>query len=123
MRKDLPANTELEARAQDLTLRALLHMDQEHYENRVWPHFFYIPRSRIDRWQMNAARAMGNTGDPAYVPDLEEALESSPYPNVRAMSAWALGRLGGPRARAVLERRKGAESGLVAEEIVRALSA
>ncbi len=120
-RQDLPANGDLEARARDLSLRALLHMDQEHYENRVWPHFFYISRSRIDRWQMNAARAMGNSGDPGYIPDLEQALERSPHPNVRAMSAWSLGRLGGPRARAALERRRGTESGLVAEEIERAL--
>lgn len=120
-RQDLPANEDLRKRARDLSLEALLAMDQEHYENLVWPYFFYISRSRIDRWQMNAARAMGNTGDAAYIPHLEKALESSPYPNVRGMSAWALGRLGGARARAALERRRKAETSLVAEEIARAL--
>lgn len=122
MKQELPANPDLESRAPDYRLEALLHMDQAHYEEKVWPHFFYISRSRIDRWHMNAARALGNLGDPAHVPDLEESLARSPYPNVRGMSAWALGRIGDTRSRAALERMRGRESGAVAEEIERALA-
>ena len=76
-----------------------------------------MSRSRVDRWQMNAARALGNLGDPAFVPDLERSLVESPYANVRAMSAWSLGRVGSPSTRGLLEKRLGSEEELVAAEI------
>ncbi len=52
----------------------------------------------------NVAVALGNSGDPAAVPVLSAALED-PEPLVRGHAAWALGRIGGARARAGLERR------------------
>jgi epoxyqueuosine reductase len=122
MRRELPCDEDLESRAEDYGLATLLHMDREHYEERVWPRFFYMSRSSVDRWQMNAARALGNLGDPAFVPDLEGSLTESPYPNVRGMSAWALGRIGGSGARRILQKRLGAEEETVAEEIRLALS-
>jgi len=121
MRQELPANEDLESKVMDFDLRTLLSMDQSHYKEKVWPQFFYMSRKRIDRWQMNAARAMGNQGNPDHVPDLERSLAESPHENVRGMSAWALGRIGGTRARAALEKRRGMESGVAAEEIGRAL--
>jgi epoxyqueuosine reductase len=123
VREELPANESLESRADDYAPATLLLMDQAHYEDKVWPQFFYIPRQRIDRWQMNAARALGNLGDPGYIPDLEKSLAQSPYPNVRGMSAWALGRIGGAKARNALERKRGIESGIVSSEIDDALAA
>jgi epoxyqueuosine reductase len=50
----------------------------------------------------NAAVALGNSGDTEAVPALIEALSDS-EPLVRGHAAWALGRLGGQRARAALE--------------------
>ena len=121
MRQEKPANEELISRMGDYELQALLQMDQSHYEGAVWPRFFYISRRRIDRWQMNAARALGNIGIPDHTPALEKALLESPYPNVRAMSAWALGRIGGAKARRILEKGRGRESAPVIDEIDMAL--
>jgi epoxyqueuosine reductase len=123
MRQPLPPNEDLEGRAGDFDLERLLAMSQAHYEEKVWPQFFYISRNRIDRWQMNAARALGNLGRQDAVPALAGSLERSPFENVRAMSAWALGRLRGPGARAALERHRGKETGVVAGEIDDALAA
>jgi epoxyqueuosine reductase len=121
MRRELPLNQDLESRSGDYAPLKLLRMDQAHYQEKVWPQFFYISRGRIDRWQMNAARALGNLGDPGYIPALEKSLEESPHQNVRAMSAWALGRIGGKDAHVALEKRRGLESGLVQGEIEQAL--
>ena len=122
MKQELPANHDLESRAGEYSLATLLRMDQSHYQEKVWPRFFYVSRERTDRWQMNAARAIGNLRDPDHISILKRSLSESPYENVRGMSAWALGRIGGRRVRKALERGRGAESGLVAEEIDRALS-
>jgi epoxyqueuosine reductase len=51
----------------------------------------------------NAAVALGNSLDRAAVPALEEALAGDPQPLVRGHAAWALGRIGSPRARRALE--------------------
>jgi len=50
----------------------------------------------------NAAVALGNGLDRAHVPALGEALRGDPHPGVRGHAAWALGRIGSPRARALL---------------------
>ena len=70
---------------------------------------------------MNAARALGNQGDPEKVPLLIQSLNESPHEIVRGMSAWSLGRLGGSRARDGLEACRAREGGLVQEEIEQAL--
>jgi epoxyqueuosine reductase len=70
----------------------------------------------------NAAVALGNALDRSAVPALERALEDDANPLVRGHVAWALGRIGSPRAYAALaaaaerERDEG-----VRAEIVRAL--
>ncbi len=122
MRQELPVNDDLESRVKDFFLPDLLRMDQSHYQERVWPQFFYMSRERTDRWQMNAARALGNTGDPDFIPDLERSLAENPFETVRGMSAWALGRIGGTRVRKVLAERLSSESELVAAEIDQALN-
>jgi epoxyqueuosine reductase len=70
----------------------------------------------------NAAVAMGNLLDRADVPALEEAVLADPHPLVRGHAAWALGRIGSPRALATLRVRLGAETDeLVSDEIRAAL--
>ncbi len=102
-KRPLPPNQTLLERSTEWDLPRLLEMGQDHYQERLWPQFFYISRSRLDRWQMNAARALGNRMDPGDVPLLAKKLRESPHENVRAMCAWALGRIGGARARKALE--------------------
>jgi epoxyqueuosine reductase len=96
-------------------------MSQEHYVDRVWPHAFYISRSDIAKWKMNAARALGNLGDTSHIPLLAKVLAESEHENVRAMCAWALGRLGGAKARTALESRVTEEDGEAKKEIELAL--
>lgn len=120
-RKPKEADLSLEQRARDWELVSLLTMDEGHYLEKVWPRFFYISRRRIDRWQMNAARALGNLGDRGNVSLLSRVLRESPYENVRAMCAWALGKLGGEGAKEALEKAKGDPSPVVREEVRLAL--
>jgi len=117
----LPENNPLFERAEDFNLHTLLNMSQEHYENNVWPLTFYISRKNIAKWQMNAARVMGNSGDRSYIATLIDNLNYSPHEIVRGMCAWALGKLGGAQARQALKARLSGEDGLAAEEIRQAL--
>lgn len=68
----------------------------------------------------NAAVAMGNLLDRADVPPLEEALAFDPHPLVRGHAAWALGRIGSPRALAALGARLGEETDELALDEIRA---
>jgi epoxyqueuosine reductase len=56
----------------------------------------------------NAAIALGNTGNPAAIPPLTNALADAD-PLVRGHAAWALGHLGFPAARAALDRHRPTE--------------
>jgi epoxyqueuosine reductase len=70
----------------------------------------------------NAAVALGNAGDGSAIEALAEALASHPSPMVRGHAAWALGRLGGPRAqRALLAREKDVAEPEVRDEVRLAL--
>lgn len=122
LHQDLPEKPELKARTPDFELSTILTMDDEHYVNKIWPLTFYISRKKASKWQMNAARAMGNLGDRDNIPALIGAMTESPFDIVRGMSAWALGRLGGSRGRNALERGRSKEEGIVKEEIEQALS-
>ena len=71
--------------------------------------------------QRNAAIALGNSGDETAVPLLSKSL-SDPQEMVRKYSAWALGRIGGAKSRAVLEKALTGESeAAVIDEIRTAL--
>jgi epoxyqueuosine reductase len=118
---DLPPNERVEKKAPDFNLRKLLHMDRPYFEQRIWPHMFYMSGDDLWRWKMNVARSMGNTLDEAYVPDLARAFWENSDERVQGMCAWALGRIGGPAARAELERMRAKASGAVAEEVEFAL--
>ncbi len=121
MNQNLPENPSLQDREPDFELTTLLTMNNDHYINKVWPHAFYISKEEVSKWQMNAARALGNLGDRDTIPVLIKALKDSPYEIVRGMSAWALGRLGGSRAKRALETYNVGEDGLVRTEIKQAL--
>ncbi len=114
LEKRKPMNARLLERAADFSLTRLLQMSQEHYEQKVWPLLYYIRKENRKLWQRNAAVALGNQGDPEAVPALASALED-PEPVVRSHAAWALGKLGGKKAKAALEKRRSSED----EEIVR----
>jgi len=71
----------------------------------------------------NAAVALGNSLDRSAVEALEVSLANDPHAMVRGHAAWALGRLGSPRALASLRLRRGAEADArVRGEIDRALA-
>ena len=118
---ELPVNEQLEKRAGDFRPDKLLAMTDEHYINKVWPLCFYISRKNKAKWQMNAARALGNLKDPQFVPALAESLSANPSELVRGMCAWSLGRIGGFQARQALEAALKKETGLVMQEIELAL--
>ena len=65
-----------------------------------------IKRTKRRGLLRNAAVALGNSANRDAVPILADVLESEPEPIVRAHAGWALGRLGGPAARRVLEKRR-----------------
>jgi epoxyqueuosine reductase len=71
----------------------------------------------------NAAVALGNSLDRSAVPALEEALSGDPQALVRGHAAWALGRIGSPRARRALAAALAVERDAAAlAEIVAALT-
>ena len=114
-------NSTLMERADPLQLTALLTMSQEQYTHKVFPLLHYIRKENRRLWQRNAAVALGNQGDPDAVPFLITAFQDS-EPIVRGHAAWALGRLGGRKARAALEKgRLSEEDRNIREEIERSL--
>jgi len=61
-----------------------------------------MKRAKLQGLKRNAAVAMGNRRSPRYTTPLAEALAGE-EPVVRSHAAWALGRIGTPAARHVLE--------------------
>jgi len=119
--KEKPMDQALLARAEDFYIPTLLTMSQEHYEQRVWPLLYYIRKENRKIWQRNAAIALANQGAPDSVPLLTATLEE-PEPLVRVHVAWALGKIGGRKAREALEKRRSLEKDEgVLEEIEEAL--
>jgi epoxyqueuosine reductase len=82
---------------------------------------FYMGPDDIWRWKMNTARAMGNSLDPGYVPDLIRALGENTDPRTLVMIAWALGRIGGKEAKEALHGFLTRSEGLLREEVSLAL--
>jgi epoxyqueuosine reductase len=114
-------NPKVLAMVDDFKLEKLLHMDAPYFNSRIWPHMFYMSDQDLWRWKMNVARAMGNSLDSRYVPELIRAFAENSDERVLGMIAWALGRLGGPEARAALEKALPQSEGVVKEEIIAAL--
>ena len=89
-----PVNPRVAEKADDFELSRLLHMDKAYFEKKIRPHMFYMSAENLWRWQMNAARAMGNSLNPAYLADLNRAFTENPDDRVQAMCLWALERMG-----------------------------
>jgi epoxyqueuosine reductase len=97
----LPPDEFLTKIAQDFSLPKLLKLSDEFYARTVHPLMYnYIGEKKY--FQRNAAIAMGNSGDLSYVPDLGEALQEAEG-MIRSHAAWALGKIGGGQAKAILE--------------------
>lgn len=94
----LPADEKLSDMSEKFSPEKLLSMDKEYFEKYIWPRMFYMSYKTIWKWKMNAARAMGNSLDKKYIPDLIRAVTEEDDQRVRAMAAWSLGRIGGEEA-------------------------
>ena len=116
----LPADPFLEQLAERFSLPGMLEMPDSFRTEVVQPIMYnYIKDKKY--FQRNAAVALGNTGDPEHVPILGRAMEH-PEEIVRSHAAWALGRIGGAQARALLETaRRREEASQVQEELSSAL--
>jgi epoxyqueuosine reductase len=107
--------------AEEFSLSKMLEMPDQFYEGTIHPIMYnYIKDKKYLR--RNAAIALGNTMDPDHIPVLASAMED-PEELVRGYSAWALGKIGGGKARGILESRlKREDSSAVVVEIKAALS-
>jgi len=101
LKAKLPQNEFLVKVAQDFELTKLLNLSREFYVRRVQP-LMYNYISELKYFQRNAAIALGNMGDPAFIPDLAQAMQD-PEELVRGYAAWALGKIGGSQALQILE--------------------
>ena len=120
--QELPMNQNVAALKKDFELTNLLHMDKRYFKKKIWPHMFYT--NDLWRWKMNVARSMGNSLDPKYIPDLIKAFEENDDERVNGMIAWALGRIGGSKAKTALEGFLNGINGnndVVREEVLEAL--
>ncbi|MCE5264304.1 MAG: HEAT repeat domain-containing protein [Deltaproteobacteria bacterium] len=119
--RELKANEKAAGMVENFRLEKLLGMDKAWFTEKIWPHMFYMSDADLWRWKTNVARAMGNTRDEAYIPHLAEAFRREDDERVKAMAAWALGRIDGPEARRLLASFLPESAGLVREEINAAL--
>ena len=101
LKADLPSNAFLEETAKKFSLTGLLRMDPETEKKMVAPLLYTYMQER-KYFQRNAAVALGNSGDPEIIPYLVQIMED-PEELVRAHAAWALGHIGGTRAKHALE--------------------
>ena len=69
-----------------------------------------LPRAKRTGLVRNACVVAGNTRDPASIPALDMALRCDPESLVREHAAWALGKIGGADAIAVLENAMNSET-------------
>lgn len=120
--EEKPSNPRVMAKAHDFDLACLLHMGKPYFEQKIWPHMFYMSADDLWRWKMNAARAMGNSLNPVYVADLIRAFKENSDERVRCMIAWALGRMGSKEAMAALKEFSKDSKGIVKEEIEQAMA-
>jgi epoxyqueuosine reductase len=120
LKAKLPADEFLITVAQDFSLSRMLNMTDEFYATRVQPLMYnYIKERKY--FQRNAAIALGNQRDKAFVPDLAIAM-NDPAELVRGYAAWALGQIGGRLAKQILEKYSGQETAeSVRKEIAAAL--
>jgi epoxyqueuosine reductase len=80
-----------------------------------------LKRTTRQRFQRNAAVALGNIADESAVPQLVAHLQGNRSALVRSHCAWALGRIGGAQAYAALQQARGDADTEVAAEAALAL--
>lgn len=105
---ELPKDALLEQISERFSLVSVLHMKEDYFEEYVQPityNFDLQPRYL----QRNAAVALGNSHDPAYLDDLGLALDHDDT-MIRSHAAWAIGQIGTPKGTALLEARLARES-------------
>jgi len=119
--EEKPQNPRVAVKSSDFDLPLLLHMDKSYFEQKIWPHMFYMSADDLWRWKMNVARAMGNSLNPVYVADLIRAFKENSDERVRSMIAWALGRIGNFEAMTALEEFSKDSTGVVKDEIQQAV--
>lgn len=121
LKAKLPEDPFLVQLAEEFSLPKMLEMSDQFYEKTVRPIMYnYINDKKY--FQRNAAIALGNTGDPDHISILDRAMEN-PEALIRGYAAWALGRIGGRKAKSVLESRlKREDSKYVKTEIEAALA-
>ncbi|MDD4859542.1 MAG: HEAT repeat domain-containing protein [Dehalococcoidales bacterium] len=101
LKMKLTPNAYLEKKAQEFDMVKMLNATDEYYQVSLQPLTYnYIKEKKY--LQRNAAIALGNSLDSAYIPALTTAM-SDFEPLVRSYAAWALGRIGGKSAKQVLE--------------------
>jgi epoxyqueuosine reductase len=122
LKKNLPVSKKVAGMEADFRLEKLLHMDKPYFNAKIWPHMFYMADKDIWRWKMNVARAMGNSRDDEYIPDLLKEYNNNDDERVLCMIAWALGRIGSEKAKKALEEIIPDSSGSVRGEILHALT-
>jgi epoxyqueuosine reductase len=81
-------------------LREILRADDRTLRDR-YPHW-YVPRNQPRHIRRNALVALGNTR-PSWAAAVAAGFAGHPDWLLRAHAVWALGRIGGPAARAALE--------------------
>lgn len=119
LKAKLPPNPYLEYIAADFQLQNLINMTDNHFR-RLHTLLNYVDNKRY--LQRNAAVALGNEANADALPVLEKAMDSSDEA-LRGHVAWALGRVGGARARRILESSLARESSqYVRDEISAALA-
>lgn len=103
--------------AQDFSLAKILNMTDNLYLSRIQPLMYnYIKEKKY--FQRNAAIALGNLGDPAFIPDLSVAMHD-PEELVRGYAAWALGKIGGQLAKGILTEGNRRETSEFAKREIR----
>ena len=108
LKAKLPQDPFLVQLAEDFSLPKMLEMPDQFYEKTVRPIMYnYINDKKY--FQRNAAIALGNIGLEENIPVLNRAMDNS-EDLVRGYAAWGLGRIGGEKARSILERRLTQES-------------
>jgi epoxyqueuosine reductase len=120
LKTKFPEDAFLVRLAEEFSLVKMLEMSDHFYEKTVRPIMYnYIHDKKYFR--RNAAIALGNTGNPDHIPVLAHAMEDNEE-LVRGYAAWALGRIGGGKARGVLKSRlKREASDFVIAEVKAAL--
>jgi len=85
-----------------IPLIPLLQITGEEFQNYfAYNQIAMRPRDAINR---NAVLALGNIGDPRAVVPLIKVLQEGDNPTVRGHTAWALGKIGGEKAKFALEK-------------------